>query len=275
MDGVRYTLEFEKSAFKRFFFMPKFKISFTSNQGRCIDLLWNQSYFSSSIYYKFVIEEVIEFIWKEGSQKVSYKYLKNGTNDLVQYWILHTFLPLYYILEDMYEMLHVGAVAIDDKVCLFAAPSFGGKSTLTHHFLEKGHTLFSDDKLACFKKNDRYYAVPSYPYARNYRKLEDLGQYVENFANRAMPIACMYRLKQVGKDAAVDIREIRGYDKFAIIEMSSEMKLSFLKEKKFLKLNDLAKTIKIYEVTVPQSLDRLEEVYEKLVVHGRKHGEQE
>ena len=35
--------------------------------------------------------------------------------------------------------------------------------------------MISDDKVATFIKEELIYAVPSYPYHRPYRKVEDLG----------------------------------------------------------------------------------------------------
>jgi len=267
MDEVLHTLAFKQRKIAPFFPLLKSKIAFHSNQGRNTTLLWGMPIRSSLKQYTFVVEDIIKFYWEEGSNRITYKYLKETDDTLVHYWLLHTFLPLYYVLENTYDMLHVGAVAIEGKACLFAAPSFGGKSTLTHHFLEKGHTLLSDDKLALFKKDNTYVAVPSYPFARNYRKLEDLGNYIENFSKKSLPVGVMYRLVQVGAEEAITIQEVKGIDKFSIVEMSSDIKLSMLKKEKFSQLHYLVQNLSIYNITVPQDLNRLDEVYEKI----RKH----
>lgn len=267
MDEVLYSLEFKKVKMRPFFSLSKSKISFHSNQGRNTSLLWYKSILSSVKNYTFVVDDVVVFSWKKGSKIINYRYLKHADDALIRYWLLHTFLPLYYVLENIYEMLHVGAIEIEGRACLFAAPSFGGKSTLTHYFLEKGHNLLSDDKLALFERNKDYYAAPSYPYARNYRNLEDLGKYIENFSTKALPVSCVYRLIQVDKEESISIREVKGMHKFAILEMSSDIKLSMLKHEKFSKLHDLTQKLPIYEINVPQSFDRLEDVYEKIVEH--------
>ena len=248
----------------------KSKILFHSNQGRNTSLLWGRTIGSSLNQYTFVVEDIIKFYWEEGSNNITYKYLKKANDTLVHYWLLHTLLPLYYVLENVYDMLHVGAVEVAAKACLFAAPSFGGKSTLTHHFLQKGHTLLSDDKLALFKRDNAYVAVPSYPYARNYREFEDLGKYIENFSKKSLPVGCMYRLIQVGEEEDVSIKQVKGIDKFAIVEMSCDIKLSMLKEEKFSQLHDLVQNLKIYEIRVPQDLNRLDEVYEKIMEHFKR-----
>jgi len=179
--------------------------------------------------------------------------------------LLHTFLPLYYVLEDIYEILHVGAISLKGKALLFAAPSFGGKSTLTHYFLEKGHTLLSDDRLGITKRKEGYYAVPSYPYARNYREVENLGDHVENFTKMALPVNVFFHLKKVGPDDEVRVKKVKGYEKFSALEMSHDIKLSSLKQKKFFSLHDLAQNFTIYELQVPQDINRLEEVYDTIL----------
>ncbi len=146
-DEALYTLTFKQIKLGSLFPLFKSKISFHSNQGRNTTLLWGIPMNSSVKQYIFVVEDIIKFYWEEGSSSITYKYLKEADDTLVHYWLLHTFLPLYYVLENVYDMLHVGSVEINAKACLFAAPSFGGKSTLTYHFMQKGHPLFSDDKL--------------------------------------------------------------------------------------------------------------------------------
>ena len=47
-------------------------------------------------------------------------------------------------------------------------------------FIKKNYPLISDDKVATFKKNGMYYAVPSHPHHRPHRKVEDLGYFVKN-----------------------------------------------------------------------------------------------
>lgn len=267
MDEVFHTLDFKQKKIAPLFPLLKSKISFHSNQGRNTYLLWGTLITSSVNQYTFVVEDIIKFYWEEGSNNITYKYLKKADDKLVHYWLLHTFLPLYYVLENVYDMLHVGAVEVEGKACLFAAPSFGGKSTLTHYFLQKGHALLSDDKLALLKKDNTYVAVPSYPYARNYREFEDLGKHIENFSKKSLPVGCMYRLIQVEETEDISIEKVKGVDKFAIVEMSCDIKLSMLKEKKFSQLHDLVQNLSIYNITVPQDLNRLDEVYEKI----RKH----
>ena len=272
IDEVLYTLEFKKI----FMVMtPPFftsKITFQTNQGRDTYLLWYVPPFKKKKRYVFVVENIVKFYWEEGSQSIRYQYLKDADDTLVKYWLLHTFLPLFYILEGMYDILHVGAIQVGEKALLFAAPSFGGKSTLTHYFLEQGHALLSDDRLGIIKRNDGYYAVPSYPYARNYRELENLGNFAKNFAKSTLPIEAFFYLKKVGPEDEVRIKKVKGYEKFSVLEMSHDIKLSSLKLKNFFTLHDLTQSSTIYELQVPQDIHRLEEVYDIIIKTIKRTG---
>ena len=261
IDEVLYGLEFKKTSTISSLPFLQSKIVFQTNQGRNTYVLWNNPFWKKRKTYIFVVENIVKFYWEEGTQSIKYTYLKEGKDDLVKYWLLHTFLPLYYVLEDIYDILHVGAVDFYGKALLFAAPSFGGKSTLTNYFVQQGHTLISDDRIGLVKAGVDYRAVPSYPYARKYRKLETLGKYVQNFAKTTLPIHTIYHLKQVGPEEEVCIKKLKGNEKFSVIEMSHDIKFSSLKQKKFFALNTLAQNITIYELQVPQNIERLEEVY--------------
>ena len=266
-DEVLHALKFKKNKIKSSLPFLTSRVPLHSNQGRNTYLLRGKNIFSSVVNYTFVVEDIIKFDWKEGSKNIKYEYLKYADDILAHYWLSHTFLPLYYYLENIYDMLHMGAIEINGRACLFAAPSFGGKSTLTHFFLQKGHKLIADDRLPVYKKDSHYFAVPSYPYARNYRKIEDLGEYIENHLSKSLPIGNIYRLVQVEAEEKVTILEAKGVNKFAILEMSSDIKLSMLKKKEFANLNDLVANFCIYEISIPQNHSRLEEVYKIIVEH--------
>jgi hypothetical protein len=265
MDKVFYHLTFQRVRISKFFSLLKYKTIFHTNQGRQTYLLQYIPFNKRKRRYIFIVKGVISFYWEEETKKIYYKH-KTGIEDtLIKYWLLHTFLPLYFVLENIYEILHVGAVEVAGKALLFAAPSFGGKSTLTHYFLKQGHALLSDDRLGLVKQNNSYIAIPSYPYARNYRALENLGEYVDNFAKRPLEVNCIYHLKQVGAGKSVSIRELKGIEKFSVIEMSKDIKLSSFLLEKFPILHDLVQNLTIYELQVPQDIDRLNEVYTVIV----------
>jgi hypothetical protein len=270
IEEVQHELKFESFNGISLSSLFKKKILFHTNQGRESLLYYHKKVSSSKYHYEFVIKSVVKFMWEEESNKIYYKIYRSENETHIKYWLLHTFLPLYFLLEKKYEILHAGAVCIDDQAVLFTAPSFGGKSTLTHYFLTKGHILLSDDKLACYKKEMTYYAVPSYPYARNYRGLEDLGRYISNFRTKSVPMKRIYNLKPLGKSDDVSIKPLQGTQKFKVIEMCNDIKLSMLKQEKFPVLNDLADSLEIYEIGIPQDTTRLEEVYQVIMSHLKK-----
>ena len=270
MEEALHSLQFKKTGSVHLLPLFKTKIYFHNNQNRNIHLTLGKKINSSVKSFSFTIEDIVKFFWTEGSGKVEYKYLKQANEKLVHYWLLHTFLPLYYEIENIYDMFHVGAVEIEGKASLFAAPSFGGKSTLTYHFLQKGHTLLCDDTLALTQRKETCMAVPSYPYARNYRAFEDLGEHISDFSKRSLPVGCIYKLLKAEAEDEVVIKEVKGVEKFAVIEMCSDIKLSFLKEKKFSHLHHLTQCLPVYSIKVPQNLHRLDEVYEKITAHFKK-----
>ena len=155
-----------------------------NNQYRIVSITSDRSFenleANQNIY--FHIEDVITFFVRLNSKKIYFKYHKLGNQELLKYWLFHTFLPILLTLENRYYFIHAGAVEVDKKPILFIANSFGGKSTLTDFFIQKNHTMISDDKVATYIKDDIVYSVPSYSYHRPYRKVEDLGIYIENFA---------------------------------------------------------------------------------------------
>ena len=127
--------------------------------------------------------------------------------------------------------------------------------------------MISDDKVATFQKDGRFYAVPSYPYHRPYRNLEDLGLSVENFATTPKVLKVIYALEAVESERDVTIKELSGIEKFKSLRDAKEMNLFFPEKKQLEYLSSIAKKIKVFNVTVPQKLNRLNEVYRAIVLH--------
>ena len=72
--------------------------------------------------------------------------------------------PIYFSINHTYNFLYAGATEIDGKAIAFMASSFAGKSTLTNYFIQRGHQLITDDKMATYE-SDGEIAI---------RKLKDL-----------------------------------------------------------------------------------------------------
>ena len=181
------------------------------------------------------------------------------------YWFSHTFLPIVFTMENIYYFLHAGAVEIDSKPVLFVADSFGGKSTMTDFFIKKGHTMISDDKVAVYEENKEILCVPSYPYHRPYRKVEDLGYPVENFSKGAKKMHAIFNLVKSDEKAEIIIEEVLGIEKFRILRFSTEIDFPINSKSKFEMLSKIANNVKLYNIKVPWDMNRLEEVYQTIV----------
>jgi len=215
------------------------------------------------------IKGVLSLVWESSEQKIIYVKDEGFTPYRLRFWIYHTFFSIVLELEQKYTMMHVGAVEIEGKPVFFSAPSFGGKSTLTDYFIQKGHTLFSDDSLPVHRKNDIYYATPSFPYHRPYRKPEELGYFVENFAKETKPIHAVYLLDRVDADENVCITVLNGIEKYEALHFSNFIDFSFSKKKRFTFFSQMAKQVPVYRITIPWDLERLPEVYSAIVEHCR------
>lgn len=243
---------------------------FLNSQGRDITLFSNKVFSPTQKgdLWGFEVEEVVLFFWTSGTKILYYVPLKRMTEQLLKYWTLHIVLPLFFTIEETYDFLHAGAVEVEGKPILFVAESFGGKSTMTDYFLKKGHTLVSDDKVATYEVDSTFICTASIPFHRPYRKLEDLGYFVKNIAQNPKPIHAIYELDRSDPDAEIRIIELSGIEKFKALRYSSEYNLSFLKTKRFAYLTRLTKAVPVYKVTVPWELERLGEVYKKIVKHS-------
>ena len=218
----------------------------------------------------FIVDEVLSFTYIINSKEIVIYKEKKGTDYLIKYWLYHTFFPILLTMEDKYYFLHAGAVEIQNKPILFIANSFGGKSTLTDYFIKKGHFMVSDDKVATYEKHNKIFSVPSYPYHRPYRKMEDLGKYVEKFAKEEKEINCIFNLVKSDKQSSIDISEVRGIEKFKILRFATDIDLPVNKESRFKSLSLIANKVDIYNITIPWDLERLEEVYQKIKVFVEK-----
>jgi len=213
------------------------------------------------------VENVISFVWETQSNRISYRLLEEATTDIFKFWLYHIVLPIYFSIGEVYKFLHAGAVEIEEKSVLFMAPSHGGKSTLTDYFIKQGHRLVTDDKLATYEENGNYFAVPSHPYHRPYRKVEVLGDFCDKAATSIRPIHAIYVLDKRERDAKVTIRELKGVEKFSRLHEGGEMNFSFFTPEYVKYLGKLANRVRVFSIIVPHDIKRLEEVYLKIKEH--------
>lgn len=215
------------------------------------------------------VQDVLSLVWFPQNTTIGYHKGKGYTPERLRFWVYHTFLPLLFQMNLIYEILHVGSVEVEGKPILFSALAFGGKSTLTDYFIQKGHTMLCDDTVAIDKKGGVYYAVASYPFHRPFRQPEVLGYPVENFATKPKPLHAVYLLEKSEPDAVVEIEELKGIEKFKAFHYSSFINFSFMKQERFSFFTEMAKVVPVYKVTVPWEIEKLIEVYGKIVNHSK------
>jgi len=250
------------------------RINFTTNQGRTI-YLSAKSAFESSPSLKewlFCIEGVVSFLCIGDSHQLYYKKEQHYTDALMHYWCMHIVLPIALTLDATYYFLHTGSVNINNKAVLFTGESYAGKSTLTDYFLQKGHALVSDDKLATFEKNERFYCKPSHAYHRPYRAAEDLGKVSANFDTQELEIGMLYWLEPAKATENIEIKELKGLKKFKCLRYATEMDLGVNQKNRFAYLTQMANKLKLYAIKVPRDLQRLEEVYDAIITHNTTEG---
>ncbi|MDO9208053.1 MAG: hypothetical protein Q7T91_07350 [Sulfuricurvum sp.] len=245
---------------------------YQNNQDRNVTLATDREFTvpSDNQRWIFTVENVISFAWETQSGKISYRFLAEATEDIFRFWLYHIVLPIYFSIGQVYKFLHTGAVEIEEKSVLFMAPSHGGKSTLTDYFLQRGHPLITDDKMATFEKEGEYYAVPSHPYHRPFRTVEVLGHLCENPATQIRPIHAIYILEKSEPEAQIVIRRLKGIEKFSRLHEGGEMNFSFFTPQYVTYLAGLANRVNVYEITVPHDMERLEEVYQTIKEHTRE-----
>jgi hypothetical protein len=191
--------------------------------------------------------------------------------DLLHYWLLHTFIPLILELERICHILHVGAVEAEGRALILAAPSYGGKSTLTDQFLRRGHPLLSDDTLGIVPdpKTDGWLALPSYPYHRPFRRKETLGVGTDRFRSDPLPIGALYLLDRKTELREPRITDLRGIEKYGILRQSSFVDFDFMEEERLDVLGSLAEKTPHFRLGYPDDLEALPRVYDALIAHFR------
>lgn len=213
---------------------------------------------------------VVSFTWTGSKPLIHYQIHDNGSWSLLVFWFVHIFLPLHLTLERGYDFIHAAAVEVDEQPILFIAPSTGGKSTLGDYFLQQGHPMLSDDKVATFLRQGQFYAVPSHPHHRPFREFEVLGYPVEPFAERARPIHAFYVLGQGEPEADVEITEVSGFRKFEELLPNYLYSFHFLREQRLRWLAHLASQSLVFRISRPWDLARMHDVYEAVCAHTRR-----
>jgi hypothetical protein len=220
-------------------------------------------------HWVFDVADVVSFSWASGEAVVGARAGPEGTPDRVRFWFIHVFLPLYLTLEEKVDFIHAGAVLVDDEAIAFVAPSTGGKSTLTAHFLARGHQLVTDDKLATSFSGERLMAVPAHGALRPYRQTEDLGFQATARALTPAPVRAFYVLEPALPSDEVGFRELRGLEKFRSLLPGYLVGFPLLRKRCMDYLARVVNSLPVFEVDVPRDLTRLDDVYTEIIRHVR------
>ncbi len=250
----------------------EYVLKFYNNQDREIKLQSNKNFttsFLKSQKWIFTVKDVLSFAWDNSQNEIKYTMHEYGTEKLLEYWLSQVVFPIYLTLHKSYYFLHSGAVVIEDKPVIFMANSYGGKSTLTNHFLQKGHSLITDDKLGTFYKDNKFYCVSSHPHHRPFRDIENLGLVAKNFDTKVRVLEDIYILNKTDAESDITFSKLKGIEKFKQLRYGSEIEFSFLFKRGVEYLLKLLTEIDVYTVTVPWDLDRLDEVYEVIIEHQK------
>jgi hypothetical protein len=215
------------------------------------------------------VEDVVSFAWLGGGAAIDFALHAAGNRDLLAFWFIHIVLPLHLTLERGYDFLHGAAVEIGQHPVLFIAPSGGGKSTLGAYFLERGHAMLSDDKVATVCQGGRCLAIPSHPHHRPFRQYEVLGHPIANFASRVGPIAAIYLLQAGTPEEGVQIKEVQGFRKFEQLMPAYLYDFPFLRKRRLKQLAAIAGNTRVFSVSRPWDIGTLPAVYEAIEAHAR------
>lgn len=211
---------------------------------------------------------VVRFYWVSGERQIYYELGEDGTVELLGFWFVHLFLPLYCTLEGLADFLHAGSVALEGKPILFIAPSMGGKSTLVDYCLKQGAALVADDKVSTFIEGGRFMVSGSHPYHRPYREFEVLGDYADHFERECKPIHAFYALEPCGADGDICINEVKGVQKFEILCPNYLYTFPFLMEQRLLYFSRMVDNTRMFTLQRPWDMSRQSAVYTAIYEHS-------
>lgn len=193
--------------------------------------------------------------------------------DMARYWVINFVLPVFLLVNGQFEIFHGSAVDIGNGGVAFLAESMGGKSTLANFFIQQGHALLSDEHLVVVRQQ-RFCVVPSVPYIRAFRMAEVLGEPVERFGPKPLPLQAIFLL-DLGEGPASVVPLTDGGALAALAgkcHLSRKLNFSNFTKERFSRLAELAEAVPIAKLCVPRDLSRLPEVYETVLSHlGEPH----
>lgn len=221
----------------------------------------------------FRLDGVGEFHLRPQEAGICCTPMPETSMETMRYWLMHFVLPVYLLLDTRFDFFHGSAVDVEREAAAFLADSMGGKSTLAHFFVQQGHALLTDEHLGILQEH-RFLAVPSVPFARPYRRHEDLGTPVERFASHPLPLRAVYMLEL--SEGPARVIPLAGSTAATALARNRQLVLSNsfrnLSKERFTRLAALAASVPISKLCVPRDLSRLSEVYQTVLTHlGELH----
>jgi hypothetical protein len=157
---------------------------------------------------------------------------------------------------------------IDGKAVVFLAPYKSGKSTLTHYMCHHGAKLIADDILPTFENDTKIMCIASHPYSRPHRKLQTLGDQVNDFETSSHPISAIYILQNDSDTTQTTITPIKGIEKFTLARQNSliyTLKGFRLEHEKH--LGKILNTIPFFKISRPWGMEYMGETYQSIKKH--------
>lgn len=184
--------------------------------------------------------------------------------EVTRYWLVNLILPFYLLLAGLLDFLHGSAVGVGKGAVAFLANSMGGKSTLANYFVQRGHSLLTDEHVG-FRREKDFLVVPSAPFVRPRRQIGNLGEHVQNFASNPLPLRALYLL-ELGSDCAQTVPLTGAFALPEVVKFSRYL-VSKRSKERFSQFAALVSTVPIVRLHVPKDLSQLPNVYETVLTH--------
>lgn len=216
------------------------------------------------------VEGALRFFWRVGEGEICFEYTGVADEQRLVFWFLHIVLPFRLTLEQHAAFLHASAVVVDARAVLFVAPTGTGKSTLARCFVDRGHALLSDDKLALRHSGGQYRAAPSHGRLRHYRAHEDLGEPVAQVADSPSPVAAVFALSRNDGIMTSSAQALTGARAFQVFHRHTLYAFTLPAETALHQAARLASRIPAFSFQLPDDRKALSGVYDSICRLARK-----
>lgn len=208
------------------------------------------------------VEKTIIFRWQSGMPEIHFSPLDRYTEQRLFFWFMHIVMPFYLSLEENAQILHGSGVEVTGGAIVFIAPTHGGKSTLARSFYDQGYRWIADDKIAIYLRNGEYFAAPSLPFSRPFRENETLGEPIDRFVDKSVPLKAIFRLEKANKASDLSVKSLTGVDRYKSLLPSHVFGFPSEAVARFQWLARLADHVPVFELARPWGLNRLGKVCE-------------